>query len=250
MLAMRSVINSTTFKYDSIYLTRNNTLNSESTYIDNLIKSNNISDDKLNTDSSIGDLIYKQNLSPQVFDAKFKIFNTIEAKEWMIIFYIDNKDIVGNYNGLRGWIWKETLTTKLKLATSINTLNTNYNIEMITNNKTKNGNYLLPMEFYNVDNRTIFPTRTLDTNISYGLNLKNKVRWGIYNDEKTNSTKLAISGVGLEDRSAGCYLTDNLFYPDFKNIDMVNLSNALESTLVEIPKKFMSRSYAFEWFIR
>jgi hypothetical protein len=109
ILAMRGVINSTRFNYNSQYWTTASTYNDNSLTALNLDKNsssgtgstvnyNTISDSnklkRYNTDlssmfniSSIGDKIYSQSLSSDAYDAKFSVYNYYNYTEYMIVLY-------------------------------------------------------------------------------------------------------------------------------------------------------------------
>lgn len=108
MLAMRGVKNSTRFDYNSPYWTSAGTFNDSSDYINNATTGiiQGIENSELNNVSSIGRLIYTTTDSNK-YDAKFQAFDTYRAKEWLVIFYVDNTKTGGDYNNSRGWVWHE-----------------------------------------------------------------------------------------------------------------------------------------------
>lgn len=109
ILAMRGVMNSTRFNYNSTYWTSASTYNDKSLTALNLDKNSSsgtgstvsyssITDSnklkKYNTDlnrmfniSSIGDKIYSQSLSSDAYDAKFSAYNYYNYSEYMIVLY-------------------------------------------------------------------------------------------------------------------------------------------------------------------
>jgi len=121
LLAMRSVVNSKTFNYDSKHWTRNSTLNADLNSIKSLFPDstnpNNdlIAEGTLNKTykksfeiSSIGSII--QTTTDSRYDCKLDTFNYYNAKELMIIFYYNNINGGDFKDNKNGWIWKETLT--------------------------------------------------------------------------------------------------------------------------------------------
>jgi len=122
MLAMRSVVNSKTFNYDSKHWTRNSTLNADTNTITSLFpdkdeKSNRnlIKQGLLNKEyktefakSSIGSKINNTTDSAK-YDCKLDTFNYFNTKEFMVIFYYNDIN-GGDINNNNGWIWKETIT--------------------------------------------------------------------------------------------------------------------------------------------
>lgn len=110
ILAMRGVKNSKTFHYNSPYWTANGTLNDSAQYIADNIgytpSNREVINEALNSKSSIGNLIYTTTDSAK-YDAKFEAFDKYPAREWLVIFYIDENKKGGDYNNNRGWVWHE-----------------------------------------------------------------------------------------------------------------------------------------------
>ena len=126
ILAMRGVKGSKTFHYNSPYWTSMGPLNDNSTHIKNtigyqitrdtngreVITNEDVINQTLNTVSSIGNLIYTSTDAAN-HDAKFEAFDKYPAKEWLVIFYINEGTQAsnkkgGDYDNNRGWIWHET----------------------------------------------------------------------------------------------------------------------------------------------
>ena len=129
ILAMRGIKGSKTFHYNSPYWTAMGTLNDSAQHIENTVgysftqnssgtrvKMNaEIIDPQLDRISSIGNLIYTLNGTQDAarYDAKFEAFDKYPAREWLVIFYINDGQQAsnkkgGDYNNSRGWVWHET----------------------------------------------------------------------------------------------------------------------------------------------
>jgi len=234
MLAMRAVYDSKNFSYDSKYFDTPATLNSTSTDIDNIIKDEWKKDpEKTQLQiSSIGDLIYKTNIDPAKYDAKFETFNNSPANEWMAIFYVKNPDngkvIIGGdlseaYNK-RGWIWREKNVVKNEFANGVNKVTNLSPLDFFKYNKNKaiklNVKEIYGLEYAQNLLKFINPPLTGDKvlrnqknqifsgqvissvgNSFYGMNYDqannlSKVRWGFtFNDAKDNTNDV-VGGIG------------------------------------------------------
>jgi len=279
MLAMRSVIGSKNFSYDSTYFKQPSTLNIDSKFIaNNVINGLRSNDFKI---SSIGEKIYNKNLDPNIFDAKFHTFNYTNASEWMAIFYVkDNKGNIitgGDYEkNTRGWVWYEK---DVKIQATDN-FNKNFNkivspLELFrfldenkkarkisskfaqnmggkfTNAKVRKGQN--PLTNTNI----IFSSQPIseDNTSFYGINYINSnrpvsnIRWGFSFNDSEDSSNDAFSGIGTS-------------YIDVSNVNGSQNKNAYSAGNFEMsdnPKvEFLDRplpelrnaSYAVEWYVR
>jgi hypothetical protein len=294
MLAMRSVYNSKNFSYDSDYFKKNNQLNSTSTDIKNTFKKEWIDDpiqlEKQLSISSIGDLIYNNNLDPAKYDAKFETFNNALANEWMAIFYIKNpndpkKNIIGGDllepKNKRGWVWREKNVTikeyvngknnyksvpPLELFKYLDNTNNSRKLNDTTNKDleykyTTNyvhylGGKLINTKRPNTENQ-IFSSENYEGNSFYGMNYTNNinkktnVRWGMTFNDKKDETDDVVSGIGT---SYSRDVKEKGFSAgnfEIKGTD-VKGNKIEESQFLDRPinEILKNSSYAVEWYVR
>lgn len=238
MLAMRAVKNSKTFHYNSPYWTAVGTLNDNAEYIYNNIgytesRSNEAEiNTQLNNVSSIGNAIYTANTTDDSakYDAKFEAFDKYPAREWLIIYYIDNNNKKGgDYKNNRGWVWHERnlprnaqnkpytareifsgahlpvttteRTTELQLSTRENYGGANPDVDIKTLKK-----------FYKNYNTSGIPTPAIwspqngynwyginyNHNASFNRNEPRLMRLGMtFNDTNTRGNNRVVAGIGL-----------------------------------------------------
>lgn len=275
MLAMRSVYGSKNFSYDSSYFTKANTLNDDPEYISSIIpKSWQIDGGELKI-SSIGSNIYKKNLSPEKYDAKFHTFNFTKAEEWMAIFYIklpSGRIITGGdlKKNNRGWVWYENNVKinrkKVSPLELFNYLDNDKPLNL-TNLYARTAHYIggkfmngLNREDNkaNYNNQIFSSLRPIRDNTDfYGFNCNNKnpltnVRWGFNFNNMTDDTNNVISGIGTSYRTQNSDGSYNRSEKGFSagNFEMTGKSsdsNFFDRPIDEILKNC---SYAVEWYVR
>jgi hypothetical protein len=278
MLAMRSVIGSKNFSYNSTYFKEPSILNNKDTDIIEVIKGLKSDDFSI---SSIGGQIYSKNLDPMKYDAKFHTFNYTNASEWMAIFYVKDKNgkIItgGDYEkNTRGWVWYEKdvkiqaidnfnkkfnkIVSPLdlfkflddnKISRKISSKFAQNMSGKFTNAKVRKGKKPL------TDTNIIFSSQPIsDDNTSfYGINYSNSnrpvsnIRWGFSFNDSEDSSNDAFSGIGTS-------------YVDMSNVNGSQNKNAYSAGNFEMTDnpttEFLDRplpelrnaSYAVEWYVR
>ena len=279
MLAMRSVIGSKNFSYNSTYFKEPSILNNDSKFIANEVIKDLKSDDF--SISSIGGQIYSKNLDPMKYDAKFHTFNYTNASEWMAIFYVkdNNGNIItgGDYvKNTRGWVWYEK-DVKIQATDNFNKrfnkivspldlfkflddnkisrkISSKFAQNMsgkFTNAKVRRGKN--PLENTNI----IFSSQPIseDNTSFYGINYSNSnrpvsnIRWGFSFNDSEDSSNDAFSGIGTS-------------YVDMSNVNGSQNKNAYSAGNFEMTDnpttEFLDRpqrelrnaSYAVEWYVR
>ena len=277
MLAMRSVIGSKNFSYNSEHFTKPTTLNNKPDNINNINSSLNSIDYNI---SSIGNHIYNSNLDPDIYDAKFETFNNTSSSEWMAIFYVkDNADKIitgGDYEqNKRGWVWYEK-NVKIEATDNFNKkfnkLVPPYQLfkYLDENNRERkiSGQFAQNMygKFTNAKNRStaltniLFSSQPISANNKsfYGLNYKSsrdvsKVRWGFSFNDSNDSNNDAFSGIGTNygdtKKVRGSQTDKGYSAGNFEIYDEDGVSNT--NKFLDRPKEELrNASYAVEWYVR
>ena len=276
MLAMRSVIGSKNFSYDSDHFTKPTTLNNKPDNINNINSSLKSIDYNI---SSIGNHIYNSNLDPDIYDAKFDTFNNTSSSEWMAIFYVRDGEgnIItgGDYEkNKRGWVWYEK-NVKIEATDNsnnkFNKLVSPYELfkYLDENNKERKISEKFAQNMYGKftnarDRKTpltkiLFSSQPISANNKsfYGLNYKSgreisKVRWGFSFNDSNDSNNDAFSGIGTNYKDTirvrGSQTNKGYSAGNFEMYDDdVNENNKF----LDRPKiELRNASYAVEWYVR